>query len=55
MTSASNSATDSLTVYGNYVGNNGQLWLQTVLGDETSAVTSWWCPKVRSAAIPNWR
>ncbi|WP_314386206.1 autotransporter outer membrane beta-barrel domain-containing protein [Pseudomonas brenneri] len=37
MTSASNSATDSLTVYGNYVGNNGQLWLQTVLGDETSA------------------
>jgi outer membrane autotransporter protein len=26
-----------LTVYGNYVGNNGQLWLQTVLGDENSA------------------
>ena len=37
MASASNSATDSLTVHGNYVGNNGQLWLQTVLGDETSA------------------
>ncbi|ARU88913.1 autotransporter outer membrane beta-barrel domain-containing protein [Pseudomonas sp. M30-35] len=37
MTTGSNSATDSLTVYGNYVGNNGQLWLQTVLGDDTSA------------------
>ncbi|NWD91170.1 autotransporter outer membrane beta-barrel domain-containing protein, partial [Pseudomonas sp. K5002] len=37
MTSRSNSATDTLTVYGNYVGNNGQLWLQTVLGDENSA------------------
>ncbi|WP_350615998.1 autotransporter outer membrane beta-barrel domain-containing protein [Pseudomonas sp. HY7a-MNA-CIBAN-0227] len=37
MTTASNSATDSLTVYGNYVGNNGQLWLQTVLGDDSSA------------------
>lgn len=37
MTTSSNSATDSLTVYGNYVGNNGQLWLQTVLGDDTSA------------------
>lgn len=37
MTSASNSATDTLTVHGNYVGNNGQLWLQTVLGDDSSA------------------
>ncbi|MGL6000068.1 MAG: autotransporter outer membrane beta-barrel domain-containing protein [Pseudomonas proteolytica] len=37
MTTASNSATDSLTVHGNYVGNNGQLWLQTVLGDDNSA------------------
>lgn len=37
MTSGSNSATDSLTVHGNYVGNNGQLWLQTVLGDDNSA------------------
>ncbi|WP_223532299.1 autotransporter outer membrane beta-barrel domain-containing protein [Pseudomonas sp. BF-R-30] len=37
MTTGSNSAADSLTVYGNYVGNNGQLWLQTVLGDDTSA------------------
>ena len=37
MTSRSNSATDTLTVYSNYVGNNGQLWLQTVLGDENSA------------------
>ena len=37
MTTGSNSATDTLTVHGNYVGNNGQLWLQTVLGDDTSA------------------
>lgn len=37
MTTASNTATDSLTVHGNYVGNNGQLWLQTVLGDDASA------------------
>lgn len=37
MTTGSNSATDSLTVYGNYVGNNGQLWLQSVLGDDNSA------------------
>jgi len=37
MTTGSSTATDSLTVYGNYVGNNGQLWLQTVLGDDTSA------------------
>lgn len=37
MTTGSTSATDSLTVYGNYVGNNGQLWLQTVLGDDNSA------------------
>ncbi|NWD26076.1 autotransporter outer membrane beta-barrel domain-containing protein, partial [Pseudomonas yamanorum] len=37
MTSRSNSATDTLTVYGNYVGNNGQLWLQSVLGDDNSA------------------
>ena len=32
-----NSATSVLTVHGNYVGNNGQLHLQTVLGDENSA------------------
>lgn len=37
MTTRSNSATDTLTVYGNYVGNNGQLWLQSVLGDDSSA------------------
>ncbi|NWD42479.1 autotransporter family protein [Pseudomonas yamanorum] len=37
MTTGSASANDSLTVYGNYVGNNGQLWLQSVLGDDTSA------------------
>ena len=37
MTTGSNSANDTLTVYGNYVGNNGQLWLQTVLGNENSA------------------
>lgn len=34
---ADNSATSVLTVHGNYVGNNGQLYLQTVLGDENSA------------------
>ena len=28
---------DSLTVQGNYAGNNGQLWLQSVLGDDSSA------------------
>ncbi|MRJ23914.1 autotransporter outer membrane beta-barrel domain-containing protein [Pseudomonas haemolytica] len=32
-----NSATSSLTVHGNYAGNNAQLRLQTVLGDENSA------------------
>ncbi|MBJ2248363.1 autotransporter outer membrane beta-barrel domain-containing protein [Pseudomonas haemolytica] len=32
-----NGATSVLTVNGNYVGNNGQLHLQTVLGDENSA------------------
>lgn len=32
-----NSATSVLTVHGNYRGNNGQLRLQTVLGDENSA------------------
>lgn len=37
MTSNSSSATDSLTVHGNYVGNNGQLLVQTVLGDDSSA------------------
>ncbi len=37
MTSGSAAANDALTVHGNYVGNNGQLWLQTVLGDENSA------------------
>lgn len=37
MTTGSNSAVDSLTMHGNYVGNNGQVWLQTVLGDDTSA------------------
>lgn len=36
MTTGSSSATDALTVYGNYVGNNGQLWLQSVLGDDSS-------------------
>lgn len=37
MISGSNNATDSLTVHGNYFGNNGQLLLQTVLGDDSSA------------------
>ncbi|AZE84199.1 Outer membrane autotransporter barrel domain protein [Pseudomonas orientalis] len=31
-----NRASSSLTVHGNYVGNNGQLWLQSVLGDDSS-------------------
>ncbi|WP_434676749.1 autotransporter outer membrane beta-barrel domain-containing protein [Pseudomonas sp. D4-18] len=30
-------ATDNLRINGNYLGNNGQLWLQTVLGDDASA------------------
>ena len=34
---ADNSATSVLTVHGDYVGDNGQLHLQTVLGDENSA------------------
>ncbi|VVN89919.1 autotransporter outer membrane beta-barrel domain-containing protein [Pseudomonas fluorescens] len=37
MTTGSSSATDSLTVHGNYVGSNGQLLLQTVLGEDSSA------------------
>lgn len=37
MTTASNAATDTLAVYGNYVGNNGRLLLQTMLGDDNSA------------------
>lgn len=37
MTSASTSATDSLTVNGNYTGNNGQIALQSVLGSDGSA------------------
>lgn len=37
MTTGSSSASDVLTVHGNYVGNNGQLLLQTVLGDDSSA------------------
>ena len=37
MTTGSATANDLLTVHGNYVSSNGQLWLQTVLGDENSA------------------
>ena len=37
MTSGSSRASDALTVHGNYVGNNGQLLLQTVLGTDSSA------------------
>jgi len=37
MTRGSSSASDALTVHGNYVGNNGQLLLQTVLGTDNSA------------------
>ncbi|WP_246237913.1 autotransporter outer membrane beta-barrel domain-containing protein [Pseudomonas akapageensis] len=36
MTTGSSAATDSLTVHGNYTGSGGQLWLQTVLGDDSS-------------------
>jgi outer membrane autotransporter protein len=37
MTANSAVAGDTLTVYGNYVGNNGQLLLHTTLGDDRSA------------------
>lgn len=37
MTSGSSVAGDTLAVYGNYVGQGGQLLVQTVLGDDTSA------------------
>ncbi|WP_070093314.1 MULTISPECIES: autotransporter family protein [Pseudomonas putida group] len=37
MTTGSASATDVLTVHGNYVGSNGLLRLQTQLGDDSSA------------------
>ncbi|WP_300632933.1 autotransporter outer membrane beta-barrel domain-containing protein [Pseudomonas sp.] len=37
MTTGSATAGDALTVHGAYVGDNGQLWLQTVLGDDNSA------------------
>lgn len=37
MTSGSSVANDTLSVYGNYVGSGGQLRVQTVLGDDTSA------------------
>ncbi|MBX8496649.1 autotransporter outer membrane beta-barrel domain-containing protein [Pseudomonas cichorii] len=36
MSNGSSSATDTLTVNGNYVGSNGQLLLQSVLGDDSS-------------------
>lgn len=36
MTTGSSSASDILTVQGNYVGNNGRLLLQSVLGDDSS-------------------
>ncbi|GFM84738.1 hypothetical protein PSCICO_01370 [Pseudomonas cichorii] len=36
MSTGSSSATDTLTVNGNYVGNNGQLRLQSVLGEDNS-------------------
>lgn len=37
MTANSVVAGDTLTVYGNYLGNNGRLLLQTTLGDDRSA------------------
>ncbi|MBW9114817.1 autotransporter outer membrane beta-barrel domain-containing protein [Rhizobium cauense] len=36
LSTGSNSASDSLTIVGNYVGNSGQLWLQSVLGNDSS-------------------
>ncbi|MBA8878950.1 autotransporter outer membrane beta-barrel domain-containing protein [Phyllobacterium myrsinacearum] len=37
LTNGTPGATDSFTIAGNYVGNNGGLFLDTVLGDDTSA------------------
>ncbi len=37
MTAGSTVAGDTLSVFGNYVGSNGQLLLQTALGDDSSA------------------
>lgn len=37
MTSRSAIAGDTFSVFGNYVGSNGQLLLQTTLGDDSSA------------------
>lgn len=37
MTTGSSVASDSLTVHGDYIGRNGQLRLQTELGDDNSA------------------
>jgi outer membrane autotransporter protein len=34
--SGNSRTSDSLTVQGNYAGNGGQLWLQSVLGDDSS-------------------
>ncbi|MDB5982359.1 MAG: autotransporter outer rane beta-barrel protein, partial [Pseudomonas sp.] len=36
MSSGSSLATDTLTLHGSYVGNNGQLLVQSVLGDDSS-------------------
>ncbi|RRV10394.1 autotransporter outer membrane beta-barrel domain-containing protein [Pseudomonas sp. v388] len=36
MTTGSSVAGDTLRIDGNYVGNNGQLWLQSVLADDAS-------------------
>ncbi|WP_062378698.1 autotransporter family protein [Pseudomonas abietaniphila] len=36
MTSRSASASDTLSVFGNYVGSNGQLLIQTTLGDDSA-------------------
>jgi outer membrane autotransporter protein len=36
LTTGSNSTSDSLKIVGNYVGNSGQLWLQSILGNDSS-------------------
>ncbi|NTF89377.1 autotransporter outer membrane beta-barrel domain-containing protein [Agrobacterium rhizogenes] len=37
LTNAGNGATDTFTIAGNYAGNNGTIFLNTILGNDTSA------------------
>jgi outer membrane autotransporter protein len=36
LTNGGNSTTDTFTIHGNYTGNNGEIFLNTVLGDDSS-------------------